>query len=1151
VVTVESGGKLAPGTLIGKLNTGSVDLQSGSQFVVEITGDVTAGTDYDQLNVTGTVNLDGAILVATGTVATVTATPIILINNDGTDPIIGTFAGLPEGSIVTVNGNSFRLTYFGNDGNDVVLGADTNIFLDGAGNLVIRDITSTTFDALTIQSDTTNQRFIISDADTTRVLTTNIPTALGNGTNVIIVPFAAVTSATNINITTFSNADSVTLDFSLGNFLKTVTYFGGDPATGSGDRLSLTGGTFTNIDHSLTNASDGSIDITGNSQIRYFGVEQPISDTLGATNRSFSYLAGGEAITVSDPDLGATGSTSIDSTQGAAVTFANPTAMLTINAGSGDDSVTIDSIDAAFRAATSIFGDGGTDLIVQNADLVLGSTAAPLSTGNLQYVSESIHLNGDLSSTGGLATYDGAVTVLSNVRVDTDSADNGTQGGNVLFTSAATINSEAGEANNLVLDAGSAQVLFNNNIGAGADGRIGRLEIEEANAGVVFGQSTPVNFVNAAGDGSTAVAIDIGSQSPIGGSGIVLNGGANPLVMSTTGDAVRFNGTVRMLTSVVIDTDSTALNTEGGDITFTSVSPIINAAAGNDLTLDAGTGDILFGAAIGNAVLPGEFRIDVFTIEDSHDVTFVGPLFTEGNISVVGSGDAKISALTTGATGTVAIDAGGAIFDNLASEGANITAQRAVLKAGADMGTDGDGVLDENQIEDGDLDIAVEFLTATSLVVDPQRGIFIQEADNILLQGVFAPQGAVRIHAGGLISIQNGTLADLRFVESDTGKVSNAPPTIEIEEADPDDVIVPGDPTQEVVGTIGNLGPNQELGVNFTIVATWDDGLTTPLNLLAQGETEGLRAGDSVNWFVAEDGTVTHTVTRAAVPEGPVTFFIQREYPLNYLGTVTETELVATFVIQNDPLIVLSDSRTGSTATTQAPFSLNQTDPVEIATTLSDDSFAQPIAIMLEEPPPPPEEPAPVLFIETSVSISSQSNRYEEAELVETGVQQDVPILFLVYVGPDGQEGPRVPVDIAYLRNIPALLERLKNPQIRSGLYRLYYQEPGLPPQKVLEVRKSGTVIGDPVREPGRGTNPTDDQSPMGQPGSAAPENQPANGARGGAALVPNDSKQARIAAALATATPESFTRAARLRRSLEQTATAASRGAFEMKHHA
>lgn len=44
-----------------------------------------------------------------------------LIDNDGTDPVVGTFAGLPEGSLFTELGQTFHITYLGGDGNDVVL----------------------------------------------------------------------------------------------------------------------------------------------------------------------------------------------------------------------------------------------------------------------------------------------------------------------------------------------------------------------------------------------------------------------------------------------------------------------------------------------------------------------------------------------------------------------------------------------------------------------------------------------------------------------------------------------------------------------------------------------------------------------------------------------------------------------------------------------------------------------------------------------------------------------------------------------------------------------------------------------------------------------------------------------------------------------
>ena len=50
-----------------------------------------------------------------------------IIDNDGIDPIVGEFAGLPEGTMFTEIFNSetfvFKITYKGGDGNDVVLRA--------------------------------------------------------------------------------------------------------------------------------------------------------------------------------------------------------------------------------------------------------------------------------------------------------------------------------------------------------------------------------------------------------------------------------------------------------------------------------------------------------------------------------------------------------------------------------------------------------------------------------------------------------------------------------------------------------------------------------------------------------------------------------------------------------------------------------------------------------------------------------------------------------------------------------------------------------------------------------------------------------------------------------------------------------------------
>ncbi len=100
--------------------TNGVAFASGATFSVDINGTV-PGTDHDQLAITGTVNLGGAMLTGTSGFTPAPGVELIIISNDGSDAISGTFAGLGEGAPVTLGGSIFQITYFGGDGNDVAL----------------------------------------------------------------------------------------------------------------------------------------------------------------------------------------------------------------------------------------------------------------------------------------------------------------------------------------------------------------------------------------------------------------------------------------------------------------------------------------------------------------------------------------------------------------------------------------------------------------------------------------------------------------------------------------------------------------------------------------------------------------------------------------------------------------------------------------------------------------------------------------------------------------------------------------------------------------------------------------------------------------------------------------------------------------------
>ncbi|WP_167598988.1 Ig-like domain-containing protein [Comamonas sp. A23] len=127
-VSVNSGGTLSPGNSAGTLTVnGNLQMNAGSTLAVEING-TTAGSQYDQVVVTGSVDVSGTTLSVSHGYAPGNGDSYILIVNDGADGITGTFSGLPEGGTTTAAGNGTLLTasYIGGSGNDFTLTAPIN-----------------------------------------------------------------------------------------------------------------------------------------------------------------------------------------------------------------------------------------------------------------------------------------------------------------------------------------------------------------------------------------------------------------------------------------------------------------------------------------------------------------------------------------------------------------------------------------------------------------------------------------------------------------------------------------------------------------------------------------------------------------------------------------------------------------------------------------------------------------------------------------------------------------------------------------------------------------------------------------------------------------------------------------------------------------
>ena len=102
---------------VGTLQTKSITIGNSTHF------DLVPGGTSDLLQVEGTVTLGAASLHLTVISGSVAGQSFTLIENDGSDPIAGTFAGLPEGAQIALPGGSVTISYAGGDGNDVVVTA--------------------------------------------------------------------------------------------------------------------------------------------------------------------------------------------------------------------------------------------------------------------------------------------------------------------------------------------------------------------------------------------------------------------------------------------------------------------------------------------------------------------------------------------------------------------------------------------------------------------------------------------------------------------------------------------------------------------------------------------------------------------------------------------------------------------------------------------------------------------------------------------------------------------------------------------------------------------------------------------------------------------------------------------------------------------
>jgi autotransporter-associated beta strand protein len=280
---VASGGTLAPGDMLGTLQTGDVALFAGAHVAIALGG--TAPGSYDQLAVHGGVFIDGAVLdlaLANGFVLA-PGESFTLIDNDGSDAVGGTFAGLAEGALVNLGGPVGVISYHGGDGNDVTL---TTL----ANHAPVNTVPGA--QSVTIGLDLAIGGLSIADQDAgSGTMTTTLSVA--HGTLHAAAGHAAIAGDGTATLTlTGTLAD---INATLG---ASVTYHGASGFLGT-DTLTMTTSDNgnTGLPGALTDTDTVKINVALPTQAPVIGTDGDDSFTAPSGNSSFTGRGGTDSIT--------------------------------------------------------------------------------------------------------------------------------------------------------------------------------------------------------------------------------------------------------------------------------------------------------------------------------------------------------------------------------------------------------------------------------------------------------------------------------------------------------------------------------------------------------------------------------------------------------------------------------------------------------------------------------------------------------------------------------------------------------------------------------------------------------------------------------------------------------------------------------------
>ena len=317
----------------GKTVTVDAIENASSLFLVSTEGStLNFGRTNLEIDVTGGLTLAGELTVADLPSSVAAGSQYVLIANDDTDLITGRYDDAPEEVAITLNGVNGVLSYYGGDGNDLAFVVSGQAFFYGSDDADHYEFRRTSY----------------LDADLFQTLN-----------NDVVIDSRPISAVTSARTQLAGGDDSVLVNYegTGGFFTVPMTLY-----VGSGTNKVLTSETtVTEVSHIFEDSESYWLQVTAEANgpqhnIRF--VAESLEDRLTAARKNFDMtnIDSGTLLTGDVLDMQF-------NNPWYDLNFENPSAELVINGRSGNDSITLSSVNNSYTGSIIVMGDEGADFI--------------------------------------------------------------------------------------------------------------------------------------------------------------------------------------------------------------------------------------------------------------------------------------------------------------------------------------------------------------------------------------------------------------------------------------------------------------------------------------------------------------------------------------------------------------------------------------------------------------------------------------------------------------------------------------------------------------------------------------------------------------------------------------------------------------------